>query len=163
MKKLNIILVILSLLLLVGCQAKDTILTKNIVKAIDNEGGENGTCQIRMKDVTNFKWDKMVMYGLSSSNEEVSKALGVAYDVPTDLVSGLVFAYNHKIVGEEIVPYYPEYPNRLQYWTRGESTSFCLSFTPDNAIFEGSREKREKKDDIGNAGDYYYVMTAITK
>jgi len=149
---------------LVGCQPKDTILTKNIVKSIDNECGENGTCQIQMKDVTNFKWDKMVVFGLGSSNAEISKALGVEYDGPTDCVSGVVFVYNHKIVDEEIVPYYPEHPNKLQYFV-GESGTHedpsCLSFTPENAIFQARKEKLEKRDEI--AGDYAYWINGYIK
>jgi len=67
-------------------------LRDDIIKTIDDKCVNNNTCQIRMKDITNFKWDKVVIFQVGSSSEEVSKALGFEYNKSTDLISGIIFA-----------------------------------------------------------------------
>lgn len=156
MKKINTILIIFLFLLLFGCQAKETYLTQNIIKSIDNGCGKNNTCQIRMKDITDFKWDKMVVFQVGSSDVEVSKALGVEYKNSTDLISGLVFAYQGKIVHEERVPYDPEKPSKLNYIVKKQfEKPNSASFTPQNAIFRGTKETID--------GVSYYSIIALSE
>ncbi|OPX43988.1 hypothetical protein CLHUN_20130 [Ruminiclostridium hungatei] len=156
MKKLNTIFLIILILVLVGCQTKESYMTENLIKAIDNECGEKNSCQIQMKDVTNFKWDKVVIFQVGSSNKEISKALDAEYKGATDLISGMVFVYNNQIADEELVPYDPENPNKLQYFIEKKSGEpNCLSFSADDAVFEGSKDKID--------GTYYYKITARTK
>lgn len=78
MKRLLIFLSILTLI--VGCQGKDITMSNKIIKYIDENTKQRSSCNIPIKEVTSFKWDKMVIFGLGSSNTEISKALGVKYN-----------------------------------------------------------------------------------
>ncbi|NPV90055.1 MAG: hypothetical protein HPY50_04675 [Firmicutes bacterium] len=146
-------LLILLILLSSGCWDNNK-LSQRIFETIDKkcEPG-NAYCSIPIAEITDFKWDKMAIYGVGSSNKEVSAALGVEYEDSTDLMSGMVFVYNNKIVYNEGIPYNPEHPGKL--WINigfkpGEPS--CLGVTPDNAFFIGSRENID--------GVFYYEIEA---
>jgi hypothetical protein len=87
-------------------QRKKTNIGEKIINIIDNKCGQNNSCNFMMNEITNFKWDKMLIYDLGSSNFEISKALGVEYKDSVDLASGLVFVYDNKIIFKEKALYY---------------------------------------------------------
>lgn len=155
LKKLSVLFII-SLVLLVGCKTKGGDINNLIIKEIDNKCAPNSTCQISISEITNFKWDKMVVFQVGSSNDEISEALGVDYKSSTDLLSGMVFAYNKKIVYEKRIPHNPEHSNKLEYIIEKKPHEpNCVSFTPDNAVLKGSKEE------IDNV--FYYKVTAVIK
>lgn len=156
MKKLLFQLFILIFLILSGCQYLSNNLGDKIIKEIDKKRDQSGSCKILMKDITVFKWDKMVIYEVGSSNNEITKALGVEYQDSVDLISGVVFVYNNKIVYKEKVPYNPERSTKMNYYVENEpGQPNCMAFTPDNAIFEGSREQVDEK--------FYYAIKPLLK
>ncbi|UKS27384.1 hypothetical protein LOZ80_00050 [Paenibacillus sp. HWE-109] len=145
------VMLLLVILASVGCSAKSN-LTDKIIKEIDGECGENGTCTISIKEVTDFEWDRMVIFQIGSSKSEISKALGIEYSGPTDMMTGMIFVKDNKIVHEEIIPYYPEKPSKL--WIVLDKTPKepnCISFMVDNAVLKGIK----KKDD----NQFYYRIT----
>lgn len=132
-------------------QKTNSNLNKKIIEFI-NSNPDN--CKIKVEDITNFKWDKMVIFEVGSSNIEISKVLGIKYKDSTDLMSGIVFVYKNKIIYSERQPYNPERPNKLQYLVKyhlGEPNYKLL--TPDNAVLQGNRENID--------GIYYYSVKPI--
>jgi|GEM_PF-2335207 len=142
---LTFIIVMLSLtLFMVGCQdfAAPSKLGAKIIQEIDENCQNAATCTISMKEITDFKWDKLVFFRLGSSRVDVSQALGFEYKGTTDLMSGMIFVLNNEIIHEERSPYYPDHPTKLQYaMTNIQNKPRCVSYTYDEAILVGSKEK----------------------
>jgi hypothetical protein len=131
-------------------------LSDKIIEYIDKNCDENNTCKISISDITNFKWDKMLMYQVGSSNTEISKLIGTEFKDDLDLTSGLIFVYNNKIVYKEQIPYNPDKPNKLLLYIGilyGQPE--YGTFTPSNAILEGTR--REENGKIYYAIAPFYV------
>lgn len=153
--KLASLIIILLLSLSSGCQ--NDKLSQRIVETIDNKCDQgNGYCNVPIAEITDFKWDKMAIFGVGSSNKEVSEALGVEYEDSTDLMTGIVFAYNNKIVYKEDIPYNPERPSKLWItieYVPGEPA--CMSYTPDNAVLIGTKKKGDNR--------FYYGLVANRK
>jgi hypothetical protein len=147
-------LVVITLVVFNENQHKSTNMSKEITNLIDNKSGQSNSCTFMMNEITSFKWDKMLIYDLGSSNSEISKTLGVDYKDSVDLVSGLVFVYDNKVVFKEKSLYYPEHPNKLKYSVgNNPGESSCRLFTQKNAIFKGSKEKID--------GVYYYEIKPL--
>jgi hypothetical protein len=95
-----------------------------------------------MQEITDFEWDRFVVYNVGSSNSEISKLLGIDYEDPVDLMYGMVFAYKDKIVYSENLPYNPEEPNKLWIsFDNKPSEPNCLLFSKENDLFKGLKEK----------------------
>lgn len=121
-------------------------LSDKIIKYIDNKGDKNNVSIIKLNEITGFKWDKMLIYQVGSSRKAISKALGVEYKDSVDLMSGIIFVYNNKIVYEERIPYNPERPGKLNWYPgNGFDTPNYRVFTSDDAIFRGSSNKIDGK------------------
>jgi hypothetical protein len=142
----HIVLLILALFCAQGCT--DNSMKDRITQAIEQRCREKSECAIEMKTLTDFEWDRLVVFEVSSSDAEVSAALGFQYPDLTDLVGGLIFAHSGKIVHQEIFPYDPENPDRLSFELPGQIN--CRAFTPHNANF---KVKKEILD-----GKVYYTM-----
>ncbi|MFC3798105.1 hypothetical protein [Cohnella sp. GCM10012308] len=148
-------LFIIILLLLGGCRDNKT-LSKSIIKEIDSQCGERTECTISMERVTSFEWDKLVVFQVGSSNKEVSNHLGFEYNGSTDLMSGLIFVLDNKIVFEEKIPYNPEKGSELQILFDGNTKDqSSAGYNLDNAIFTC------KKNIID--GVTYYTIIAKSK
>ena len=131
--------VFLILIVLVVCQAAKSRLTENIKKTIDENGGESVYCYFNMRDVTDFQWDKMVVYDPGASNDEISEALGVSFTDTTDLICGMVFVFEDAIVHNEKISFLSNHkPDRLFISLEEQEQNWKL-ITADNAIFRGSK------------------------
>lgn len=149
-----IVVVILGLIYI--NQSKSNGISKKIVDLIDIRTSNNTICVFNMSEVTDFKWDKMLIYDLGCSNFEISKALGVEYTETVDLMTGLVFVYENKIVFREQVPYNPEHPLKLRYSVNDNNNDEKLSYRllpQKNAIFKGSKTEVD--------GVYYYRIDPL--
>lgn len=120
-------------------------ISNKIIEYINNNRDENNTCRFSMSDVTDFKWDKMLIYQVGSSNKEISNLLGVPFNDSLDLASGIIFVYNNKIVYKEQLFYNPDRPNKLLLYigTLYDQPEYGV-FTPNNALFEGIREESDE-------------------
>ena len=151
MKKIYI--VILFLLLLVGCSNK-YYLSDKIISEIDKNCNENNFIQLSLKEITNFKWDKCVVFETSCDNYKISEALGVKYNGIADLHSGIVFVYDNKIVYEETIPYDPDHPKNFNYLVEKLSGGpTCVVYTYDNAVLKAAKRRIDDR--------YYYSLTAV--
>ena len=155
MKKIYIINVIVFIIMFVGCSSKYN-LSDDIIAEIDKNYNEAGSCEIALNKITDFQWDKCVIFDYGSNNSEISASLGVDYNGIVDGHSGIVFAYDNEIVYEETKPYNPDHPKNFDYCvekTLGGPT--FISFSYDDAILEGTRRKVDDR--------YYFTLTAIIK
>ncbi|MFC3800911.1 hypothetical protein [Cohnella sp. GCM10012308] len=142
-------------LLIAGCSAPIS-LADSIMKGIDLRCGELSSCSISMRDITDFKWDKVVVFQVGSSNPEVSHALGFEYHGSTDLMSGIIFVSDNKIVAEQQIAYYPEKPSKLQVnLEQDPNDPNCASFSSENANFKAGK--------VVIDGKTYYELNPSTK
>jgi hypothetical protein len=126
-------------------------INEKIIDLIDKKSGNKNYCTFNMCEVTNFNWDKMLVYDLGSSNLEISKALDIEYKESVDLMTGLLFVNDNKIIFKEQVLYDPEHPNKLQYIVKDCNNNVEPSyrlFLRENAIFKGIKSEVD--------GVYYY-------
>ncbi|OKP94986.1 hypothetical protein [Paenibacillus sp. P46E] len=138
---IGIIFVAFLMLMISGCQ-KEKSLSDQIMHIIDDKCNLSEICDISLNEITTFKWDKVVVFQVGSSSEEISNALGAKYEGSTDLMSGLIFVLDNKIVYEEMIPYQTERPTNLQIFIDKKANKLnnvVLSF--DDAILKGSKEK----------------------
>ncbi|WP_339225820.1 hypothetical protein NYE80_10635 [Paenibacillus sp. FSL H7-0357] len=142
-KKIGIGILFLAFLTLIisSCQ-KEKSLSDQIMRIIDDKCNLGEICDISLNEITTFKWDKVVVFQVGSSSKEISNALGVKYEGSTDLMSGLIFVLDNKIVYEEMIPYQTERPTNLQIFIdkkANEPNNVVLSF--DDAILKGNKER----------------------
>lgn len=153
-KKIGVGILFLAFLTLIisGCQ-KEKSLSDQIIRIIDDKCSLGKVCDISLKEITTFKWDKVVVFQVGSSSKEISDALGFKYEGSTDLMSGLIFTLDNKVVYEEMIPYQTERPNNLQVFIDkkvNEPNNVVLNF--NDAILKGNKDK---VDDIT-----YYSINA---
>ena len=113
--------------------------------------GQNN-CIRQVKDVTNFKWDKVYIFSVGASLEDIQKTLGVPYEQWQDVGDRIIFVEKGKVVYHE--EYFP-YPEHIE---KGR-TFFELSKTPyvgqyNTATFSVTKQKNDK-------GQLYYVVMPI--
>ncbi|MCG7856950.1 hypothetical protein MD537_08230 [Flavihumibacter sediminis] len=110
------------------------------------------TCIRQVKDVTNFKWDKVFIFPVGASLEEIEKVLGVPYKQWQDVGDRIILVNQGKVVYHE--EYFP-YPEHVE----SGRTYFELRKAPyigqyNTATFSVTKQENEK-------GERYYVMTPI--
>jgi len=154
----RVIALILSFLLFatfVGCQSNVGKLGKSLIKVIENNYSTGNKNNIIIKDITDFVWDKMVIYEYGSPKAEISALLGIEFDGDIDETSGIIFVNETKIVYmEKIYNYRPdERPKKFTYILANtyNSPGHPRLFTPDDAIFIGNRFES------GGAFCYYII------
>jgi hypothetical protein len=137
---------ILILVFVIDNPTNEIKLSDKITEYIDNNCGESNACKLTMSDITNFKWDKMLLYQVGSSNTEISQLIGVEFNDSLDLSSGMIFVHNNKIVYKEQIIYNPDKPYKLLLFIGAlyGQPEYGI-FTPDNATFEGTRMEENGK------------------
>jgi len=117
------------------------------------DGKSAGTvCVIKLKDATNFKWDKVYLFSSRIEADSISKIIGFTYS-GGDLTGGntrMVFTVGKKVVYQE------------------DNDSSIISFgyqgkklTPETAIFEVDKTKDKLESD--SADCFYYSFGLIKK
>ena len=142
-----ILLVIVSTFIVVIIISEKGKLSNRICETIDDKCDENNECIIKMDEITDFAWDKMLLYQVMSSESEISQALGVEFNDSVDLSSGMIFVKNDEIVYHESFFSDPDHLSKLQIYVgliAGEGEKYPV-FTPDDAIFVGQRRESDGK------------------
>lgn len=62
-------------------------LNNRLIELINNNYNKNNKYKFSMNEVTDFKWNKMLIYQVGSSNKEISELLGVNFNDSIDLAS----------------------------------------------------------------------------
>lgn len=103
MKKLKnfFCLLLIVWLILSGCSNHKSFLQNDMKVYLDNNYKENETI-ISISDFTNFKWDTLLIFQYPVSAQDIENAIGVKYDASLDLIAGMIFVQNGKIVYDEI-------------------------------------------------------------
>lgn len=121
-----------------------------IIRAIDLECPQEGTCYISLAEATNFRWDSVSVY----INGGDSAELGIGYIEP--FVDGIIFYQNGHVIRDHSSYYhFPQdtYP-RLSYSVeRGTSKEYFKNYTYDEALLFAEKIKLEN-------GKYRYILVA---
>lgn len=152
MKK--ILILMLSIVLLTGCNTMNNKINEKLIKAIDEKCGQNDSCAISIKEITNFEWDKVAIFGIGGSNSEISKLLGVNYNDSVDLKSGIIFVLKDNIVCKQDYSYNPEIHDNNKIFIFLDKKPYdpnCFILTPDKSIIKGYRRKVDRL--------YYYMIS----
>ena len=131
---------------LLGCSGSRG-LENRMVTRIENNCASSPKCTLRMKDVTEFAWDRMYAFKYTASEKEVEDALGVKPGVFRELQRKLVFTKNGRIVFQEDEPTNVEHPIK-------DEVVFDI---PDNASYRvyGPEVAFNVSKMTSEAGPYY--------
>jgi len=128
-----------------GCQNQIAVnrFRNKVINAIDSRCEVEQSCRINMRDVTDFEWDKMVIYCEGVFAEDLNEALGIEYRNEAVFASGIVFMNNGEIVLEDSVKCDPEGLASFGYFVATRIDSRCAVFYPQNAILSGSKSQQK--------------------
>jgi hypothetical protein len=131
----------LSIIILLGCQNN---IQKKIVHKITRQCKDAHTCILKIRDVTDFEWDRMYIFNESVRLEEVNKILGFKYDYFEDIARRIIFTKGNKVVNhEDDFPYPKEKPNGKVFFKFGNDSLKYAIFSPDKAIFKVQKNEIE--------------------
>lgn len=121
----------------------------SIAAKLYSECDKQDKCIRKVKNVTNFKWEKVYIFSVGASLEEIQKVLNVPYNQWQDGGDRIIFVNLGKVVYHE--EYFP-YPEHIE---KGR-TFFELNKAPyvgeyNSATFEVSKEVNKK-------GEWYYKI-----
>lgn len=142
-----ILLVVVSTFIVAKIISEKGKLSNRICETIDDKCDDNNECVIKMDEITDFSWDKMLLYQVGSSESEISKALGIEFKDSVDISSGIVFVKDDEIVYHESFFLDPDHLPKLQIIVGlidGEGEKYPV-FSPDDAIFVGRRWESDGK------------------
>lgn len=149
MKRLYVLTLLI--LLMFGC-SKSRVIEQRIGKRIDDCKSADA-CIIRIKDLTDFQWDKMYVFEYGARLEQIEKALGTKYPDYVEFKRRIVFLKGGGIVHREDEPTDIERLVNGQVSFAESYTNPVWSFTPETAVFRG--EKKEFSEGV------YYVLTQV--
>ena len=95
--------------------------------------------QIKLEDFTNFDWDKVVVYSIPASQDDIASALGFDYDVEDDLTAGMIFIKGKKVVYEETFKTDYESPYKFVIHPSKDSKLEVTKFRKADAAFDIKR------------------------
>jgi len=123
------------LLLMSGCA------TNNVQKKIADKVNDcnSSTCMITITQLTDFHWEKMIVFNYVVSLDEINKAIGTDYPYWEEYTRPIIFLYKKKIVHyennranlEHIIDGQVvfDYPDSLKYKV----------YTPRNSVFKAKK------------------------
>lgn len=104
MRKKTIILIFLItmevLMMTTGC-GDNQKLYHEVKMFADKHCQDMNVVDVTLSELTDFDWDEALVYSLLMSSKEIEDALGIEYNRPLDLSSGIIFIKNKQIVYEE--------------------------------------------------------------
>lgn len=146
--------IIIVLLIIINQVKENNKISNKIIDYIDEHCDKDNSCLFTMDDIIDFKWDKLLMYKIGSSNNEISKLLGVEFNKSVDVSVGIVFVYRGRIVYQERKTSNVELPEDLTFYIGNvnELPQYMVN-TPSEAYYKGVRECYN--------GKYYYSIIQI--
>ena len=155
MKIVNFLTLFLLLLLFFACNRNNKTIEKQVIQDINRHIGDKNKHLLNIRKITNFNWDRLVVFNYAVSLETVNEAINSKYIHYREFTRPWIFLKDGKIVYYENNPsdvetllnnqVLFEFPDSLKY----------QSYTPQNAIF-----RTEKKSfDHG----YYYSLSQLEK
>lgn len=160
MKKYLVIIVCILLVIASAAVIGTVIQERNkvsnqICDVIERKCADQNECQINMAEITNFSWDKMLLYQVGMTRSQVSEILDVEFSYELDMESGMVFVKDNKVVYHE--SFFHDGETRVRLWIRvGDFDERYFLCPADNANLSGSKEIRED-------GKTYYSIGPFEK
>ena len=133
-------------------------LKEDLISKINKECGShaNSNCIINLKDVTEFKWDKMYLFPNWTTNDSIAKVIGFKYngDDVQDQYNRMLFTLGKKVVYEE------DYESLDSY-----NSSISFDQASDSFLPVGKSIFRIKADRVeGSCKDcFFYSLEPVTK
>lgn len=163
MKKRILLMVIIVCLLLAIASAtvigkviqERNKLSNRICDVIERKCADQNECQINMAEITDFSWDKMLLYQVGMTSSEVSEILDVDFSDSLDLESGMVFVKDNKVVYHE--SFFHDGETRVSLWIRvGDFDERYFLCPADDANLFGGKK-------ICEDGKTYYSIGPLEK
>jgi hypothetical protein len=122
-----------------------------LVTAINTTCRESSTCTIRLRDVTDFNWDRVYVF-TTTSQSEIEKVIGAPFPGYQEFQRSIIFFNGGKIVYSESLPTDIERPlkNQVMFDIAGRSNYRVYS---SESQFEVERKNDERA--------VYYKLTLI--
>lgn len=127
---------------LVSCDV--TTLEKKIaIKARECEV----SCTISLKEITDFKWDKVYISDIPSTLQEINEAIGVEYSYYEEYTRPIIFFNKGKIVYHENNPSNIEgvISDQVIFGNATDTTKFRV-YSVEEAVFKVRKRKSNSKD-----------------
>ncbi len=123
----------------------------------DKRSCENGNVDVALSDLTDFDWDKAVVYVDLMLGKEIEDAVGIKYDKTLDMSSGIVFVKDKKIVYEEdfSVVYSGPHPKRRKFFIepyKNDDANRKVRVFARDAVFECFKYGSDRRDDYFSYG-----------
>ena len=106
---------------------------------------QNENCKVRVADLTDFQWDKMVVFNYSISDAVVNDAIWFDYKNYDDQTRPWIFIKNNRIVYAENNPAGIEGPVEGEVAFDGPDSLKFMVYTPKTAIFSVKKETANNK------------------
>src|SRR5438270_12203361 len=100
-------IVILALVLLESCGRKSinpNSVEGKLVARINSTCQSSSVCTIRVRDVTNFDWDKMYVFKHTATSDQMNKAVGLPLPPYKEFERKMIFVSGRKVVYSEAEP-----------------------------------------------------------
>ena len=100
-------IVILALVLLESCGRKSinpNSVEGKLVARINSTCQDSSVCTIRVRDVTNFDWDKMYVFKYTATSDQMNKAVGLPLPPYEEFERKIIFVGGGKVVYSEADP-----------------------------------------------------------
>ena len=111
-------------------------------------------CTLRIKDITDFDWDKMFVFSDGADIGEIEKTLGTSVSVKKAVSRKLVFTKDGKVVHYDELPTNIEeiVNNQISFDDAGNYSH--KTYTVDEAVFEAQKYSQ-------NGKTYYHLKQKI--
>ena len=122
-------IVILALVLLESCgnkSIKPNSVEGKLVARINSTCQDSSVCTIRVRDVTNFDWDKMYVFKYTATSDQMNKAVGLPLPPYEEFERKIIFVGGGKVVYSEADPTDVEKPIDQE----------VVFYIPDDALYK---------------------------
>lgn len=97
------IITLLGVVLLSGCKNTGSSQLFDAVKSYTDKNCEvDSSVEVTLDKLIGFEWDKALVFEYPTTKQEIKNAIGVEYEGEVDLLSGIIFVKNKKIVYDEV-------------------------------------------------------------
>jgi uncharacterized lipoprotein NlpE involved in copper resistance len=151
---LNILLAVLGVLILTGCKNNDNKLYSS-AKAYIDKNCDNGSANVILSDLTDFDWERALVFEYPTTQKEIEDAIGIKYTKSLDLVSGIIFVKEGKIVYDET--FSKDFDGKSEFFVYaniGSTNRPKLKVFGSGAVFKCGKEKSKQYG-------YHYWLESI--
>jgi hypothetical protein len=148
------LLLVLMICVLFSCSNVSDKIVDNLSQKCKAAG-----CTIKIKDVTDFEWGKLYLFGSWTEQSFIVNAIGFNYtghDVQDDTVRLLFISGNEVVHEEDYDQSYFSFPEELKSYPGEEKKGYL---TPATAVFNVAKVKA----DTSCNDCFYYSLSSIKK